>query len=89
MLLAYAFLIGIPFDQARKTREYAPRYLVMTHVGLLMQGSMMLALTAVVPLVHLPDAVKTTGAALLVLGAVLIGIRDTISWLRGVTDEYK
>jgi hypothetical protein len=88
-LLAYAFVIGFAFHEARKTQEHAPRYLLMTHVGLLMQGTMMLALTAAVPLVRLPDGVKIAGAALLVLGAVCAGIRDTINWRRGVTDEYK
>src|SRR5262245_60603996 len=87
--LLYGFLTGFFFAKVRGTREFAPRYLVMAHVGPLMQGTMLLALVTATPLIYLPEAVKTLGCALLVLSSACFGIKDTINWREGVTDEFK
>ncbi len=87
--LVYGFLTGFLFAQARGSSEFAPRYLVMAHVGPLMQGTMLLALTAAIPLILLPGTAMTLGCALLVLSSACFAIKDTINWHLGVTDEFR
>lgn len=86
--IVYGFLTGFAFATARKEGEFAPRYLVMLHMGTLMQGSMLMALSLILPVVVLDPINKELAARLMVFSSLCIAMKDTYNWLAGVTDEY-
>jgi len=86
--LAVGTVTGFFFILERSRAEFAPRYLVMTHVGMFMQGAMLLGLAFAVNLSSLSAGVENVAAILLVASAVLAAIKDTVNWRQGVTDEF-
>jgi hypothetical protein len=87
--LAYGFATGIPLTIARARSPNASKYLVFAHVGPLMQGPMLLALTAAVALSPLSAAWETAAAWMLVGGSAALAFKDTLNWLQGIKDEFK
>jgi hypothetical protein len=87
--LFYGYLTGFFFAAARQKSEFAPRYLVMAHVGPYMQGAMLLGLVFAVRLSQLSDGTETAAAAALVVSSFCIAGKDTINWLQGVSDEIR
>ena len=87
--LAASFVLGFFFAKAREKSANANRYLVMAHVGGLMGGSMLLALTVAVGYSNLGVGLETLAAALLTGGTLSLVTKDTINWRQGVTDEFK
>jgi hypothetical protein len=69
--LAVGTVTGFFFILERSRAEFAPRYLVMTHVGMFMQGAMLLGLAFAVNLSSLSAGVENVAAILLVASAVL------------------
>lgn len=86
--LAVGTVTGFFFIVERSRAEHASRYLVMTHVGMFMQGAMLLGLVFAVSLSTLSAGVENAAAALLVVSAVLAAIKDTYNWRQGVKDEF-
>lgn len=86
--IVYGFLSGFAFAAARKEAEFAPRYLVSLHVGTLMQGSMLMALSLIVPVASMDASNKELAARLMVFSSLCIALKDTANWLQGVKDEY-
>jgi len=86
--LAVGTVTGFFFIIERSRAEFAPRYLVMTHVGMFMQGAMLLGLAFAVNLSSLSAGVENVAATLLVASAVLAAIKDTVNWRQGVKDEF-
>lgn len=82
------FLSGFAFAAARKDAEFAPRYLVSLHTGTLMQGSMLMALSLLVPVVAMDSSNTELAARLMVFSSLCIALKDTANWLQGVKDEY-
>jgi hypothetical protein len=87
--LVYGFLTGFAFAKERSTKEFAPRYLVIVHVGQILQGTMLLALVAAQPFIHLGDTARIVSCALLAISTACFATKDTTNWLTGVTDEFK
>lgn len=87
--MLYGFVTGLFFARERETKEHAHRYLVMAHVGPLMQGTMLLALVFGVELSDLSAGTETFAASLLVLFSFAIAAKDTINWMQGVNDEFR
>lgn len=86
--LAVGTVTGFFFIIERSRAEFAPRYLVMTHVGMFMQGAMLLGLAFAVNLSSLSAGLENVAATLLVASAVLAAIKDTVNWRQGVKDEF-
>jgi hypothetical protein len=86
--LAVGTLTGFFFIAERSRAEHASRYLVMTHVGMFMQGAMLLGLVFAVSLSQLSAGLESAAAAMLVISAVLAAIKDTYNWRQGVEDEF-
>ena len=86
--LAYGFVTGLFFALERSKKEFAHRYLVMAHTGPLMQGTMLLALSAAVSVSTLGARAETLAAAGLVAGSLCIAAKDTVNWRSGVKDEF-
>ena len=87
--LAWSFVLGFFFAQERAKAAQANRYLVMAHVGGLMAGSMLLALTIAVHYSNLGGGLETLAATLIAGGSVALVAKDTYNWRRGVSDEFK
>jgi hypothetical protein len=87
--LLWAFVLGFFFAQERAKAAQAPRYLVMAHVGGLMGGTMLLALTVAFRAAALSAGLETVCAALIAGGTVALVAKDTLNWSQGVTDEFK
>ncbi|HEX7927873.1 MAG TPA: hypothetical protein VF678_09785 [bacterium] len=85
----YGCLNGFGFAKQRNTREYANRYLVMTHTGSFLFGAVLMALVVALPLLKLPDNVGLAAAVLVVVGAWMVTVKNTLDWLANVTDEFK
>ena len=78
--LIYGFITGFILAVIRQKQAVAPKYLMFAHIGPLMQGAMLLGLVFAVQMSTLADGVETAGAALLVVGALLLATKDTINW---------
>jgi hypothetical protein len=87
--LVHSFVLGFFFAKERETAQYANRYLVMAHMGALIAGSMLLALTVAVGYSNLGAGLETLAAALLTGGSLGAATKDTLNWRQGVTDEFK
>ncbi len=66
----------------------ASKYLVLAHVGPLMQGPILLGLAVALPLSQLSAQVEAVAAWLLVASSVVLAVKDTLNWLQGVRDEF-
>jgi len=89
LALIHSFVLGFFFAKEREQAAQANRYLVMAHVGTLMGGTMLLALTVAVRYSNLSAGLETFCAALLTAGMLALGTKDTMNWQNGVTDEFK
>lgn len=87
--LVYGFVTGFVLAVIRQKRAEAPKYLMFAHIGPLMQGAMLLGLVFAVQMSTLAAGVETAGAALLVVGAFLLAIKDTINWWQTIGDEFR
>lgn len=87
-VLSFGLLLGIPMAQARSKAHQAPRYLLIAHLAALIQGGILLALTAATSFSSLSSGVETTAAVLLVAGAALFGLGNATNWLQGVRDGF-
>lgn len=87
--LIYGFITGFILAVIRQKQAVAPKYLMFAHIGPLMQGAMLLGLVFAVQMSTLADGVETAGAALLVVGALLLATKDTINWWQTIGDEFR
>src|SRR5688572_18790396 len=87
--LVHSFVLGFFFAKEREKAQYANRYLVMAHVGALIGGTMLLALTIAVGYSNLGSGLETLAAALITGGSLGASTKDTLNWRQGVTDEFK
>jgi len=86
---AYSFLMGIFMGWIRRTEPVVPKYLTVTHVGSFMNGSMLLAMTVAINFSPLAESTELWAAWLLVVGVVLLALKDTLNWLLKVDDEFR
>jgi hypothetical protein len=89
LALAASFVLGFYFAKERERSPQANRYLVMAHVGGLMGGTMLLALTVAVHYSRLGTGLETLCAVLLAGGTLALVSKDTLNWRQGVGDEFK
>ena len=87
-VLAFGFVLGIPMVLARSKAPRAPRYLLAAHLAAIIQGSMLLALTAAVAFSSISTGLETTAAALLVGGVTLFDLGLALNWLQDVEDGF-
>ena len=87
--LIYGLITGFILAVIRQKQAVAPKYLMFAHIGPLMQGAMLLGLVFAVQMSTLADGVETAGAALLVVGALLLATKDTINWWQTIGDEFR
>jgi hypothetical protein len=86
--LLYGLVTGFPLGRIRESQAEAPKYLVLAHMGPLMWGPILLGCVAAVQLSTLSAAVETTAAVSLVASSALLGLKDTLHWVRGTQDEF-
>lgn len=86
--LAYGFLTGLLLSNVRRTSPEAPRYLVLAHLGPLMQGPILLGLAVATTLSDLSSSLETLAASLLVANSAAIAAGDTLNWLGGTRDAF-
>ena len=86
--LAYGVVTGLLLTNVRMRRPEAPRYLVLAHLGPLMQGPILLGLAVAVALSDLPASLETLAASLLIANSVAIAAGDTLNWTGGVRDAF-
>jgi len=87
--LLWGYVTGFFFAAARERSAFAPRYLVMVHVGSFLQAGMLFGLVFAVRLSKLPASAELGAALALVASSLLIAAKDTIDWLQGVEDEFR
>jgi hypothetical protein len=86
--IAYALITGLLIARIRHRSPVPPKYLMLAHMGPLMQGTMLLALTAALPLSRLAAGTESFAAWLLVGSTVALGAGNTLSYVMGVEDEF-
>jgi hypothetical protein len=86
--LGYGALTGLIISSVRRRSPEANRFLVLAHLGPLMQGPMLLGLAVATGLSSLSGGVETFAAWLLVAGSAGIAAGDTLHWLGGVGDAF-
>ena len=88
--LAYGALLGYPIVVTRvKGAPAAPKYLMATHVGALLQAAILLGLVWAARLSMLGSGWQDTAAWLVVASSALVAAKDTVNWLTGVNDEFR
>lgn len=86
--LAYSLLTGFAVARVRMAAPEAPKYLMLAHTGPIMQGIMLLAITWALPLSDLSTGIETLAAWLLVASTASLTLGHTMSWRKGVKDEF-
>jgi hypothetical protein len=86
--LAWGVLTGYAAAAARRSSPEVPKYLMLTHMGGLMQGVMLLALVLAVGLSELSSGTETLSAVLLVGASGALDLKDGLNWVQGVRDEF-
>jgi hypothetical protein len=88
--LAYGMLLGYPITVIRaKGAPAAPKYLMATHVGALLQAAILLGLVWAARLSTLSSGWLEVAAWLVVVSSALVAAKDTLNWLTGVKDEFR
>ena len=86
--LAFGTVTGAILGSERRSAKFASRYLVFAHVGPFTQGAMLLGLVFVVKFSSLSDGAESVAASLFVASSVMLAVRDTVNWMRGMQDEF-
>ena len=87
-LLFFGLLMGIPMLVARSKAPHPPRYLFATHLVPIIQGGVLLALTAAVEFSALSPTWNTIGASALLAGMVFFVLGLAVNWRQGVADAF-
>lgn len=87
-LLVLGVLSGNAMAFIRKDEPQVPKYLTVAHTGAYMQAAMLLGLAFAIELSDLSSGWETLAAWMLVIGALLLFIKDIYNWLAGVADEF-
>jgi len=88
IVLFFGFLLGIPMAMARSKAPRAPRYLFAAHLAAIIQGGILLALTAAIGFSSLSAGLETVAASILVGGVALFDTGLVIDWRNGVKDGF-
>ena len=86
---AYSFITGAAMGYVRLSEPAVPKYLTYVHVGAFMNGSMLLATTVALEMSPIAERTETWVAILLVAGAILLALKDTVNWLLKVEDDFR
>jgi hypothetical protein len=87
--LAYGALLGYPIVVIRaKGAPAVPRYLMATHISVLLHAAILLGLVWAARLSTLSSGWEDVAAWLVVGSSALIAAKDTLNWLTGVHDEF-
>lgn len=87
--LAYGALLGYPIVVVRaKGAPTVPRYLMATHISVLLHAAILFGLVWAARLSTLGSGWEDVAAWLVVGSSALIAAKDTLNWLTGVQDEF-
>lgn len=87
--LAYGALLGYPIVVIRaKGAPAVPKYLMATHISVLLHAAILLGLVWAARLSTLDSGWEDAAAWLVVGSSALIAAKDTLNWLAGVQDEF-
>ena len=87
--LAYGALLGYPIVVIRaKGAPVVPKYLMATHISVLLHAAILLGLVWAARLSTLGSGWEDVAAWLVVASSALIAAKDTLNWLTGVQDEF-
>jgi hypothetical protein len=87
--LAYGALLGYPIVVIRaKGAPAVPKYLMATHISVLLHAAILLGLVWAARLSTLGSGWEDVAAWLVVGSSALIAAKDTLNWLTGVQDEF-
>jgi hypothetical protein len=87
--LAYGALLGYPIVAIRaKGAAAVPKYLMATHISVLLHAAILLGLVWAARLSTLSSGWEDLAAWLMVGSSALIAVKDTLNWLTGVQDEF-
>jgi hypothetical protein len=88
--LAYGALLGYPIVVIRaKGAPAVPKYLLATHISVLLHAAILLGLVWAARLSTLSSGWEDVAAWLVVGSSALIAAKDTLNWLTGVHDEFR
>jgi len=86
--LSYGAVTGLFLTNVRRSSAEAPRYLVLAHLGPLMQGPILLGLAVATGLSDLAAPLEMLAASLLVASSAALAAGDTLNWRGGVRDAF-
>jgi len=88
LLLLFAFFTGFLLGRAREHAPVGPKYLILSHMEPLMQGTLMLALVWAVRLSTLDGRLEALAASLMVAAASIQGSKELLNHYQGIQDEF-
>jgi hypothetical protein len=88
LLLLFAFVTGFLLSRVRGTEPVGPKYLILSHMEPLMQGTLMLALVWAVRLSDLDGRLEGLAASLMVAAASIQGSKELLNYYQGIQDEF-
>ena len=88
VMLVLGLVTGNIMAMIRMNEPTVPRYLALCHEGCYLQGAMLLGLALAAGLSDLSSGWENAAAWMLVVGAVLLFLKDFLNWRLGVEDEF-
>lgn len=88
LLLLFAFVTGFLMGRVREHAFQAPKYLILSHMEPLMQGTLMLALVWAVRMSTLDGRLEGLAASLMVAAASIQGSKELLNHYHGIEDEF-
>lgn len=88
VMLVLGLLTGNIMTMIRWNEPTVSRYLSLCHEGCYVQGAMLLGLAVAAGLSDLSSGWENAAAWMLVVGAVLLFLKDFVNWSLGVEDEF-
>ena len=88
LLLLFAFFTGFLLGRVREHATVGPKYLILSHMEPLMQGTLMLALVWAVRMSTLDGRLEALAASLMVVAAAIQGSKELLNYRQGIEDEF-
>jgi hypothetical protein len=88
-MLAAGFATGALMGRVRAAAPTVNKYLRFAHLSGYQQAPILLGLVVAVQVSDWQPWLDTVGAALVVVGAILLTAKDLVNYARGVSDEFR
>ncbi len=88
LILLVGFVLGLAMVRSRMKGPHAPRYLIMTHLAAVIQGTLLLVLSLVVRDSDLSSGLAKVAAVAFFAGCLFFVTGAIANWIQGVADSF-